>query len=313
MNKAEFLQELERRLHVLNDQERKDVLEEYAQHIDMKIENGQSEEEAVRDFGSFDELIAELLEAYHINSEYASETARENDIHPSESGRAQEGVPEQSASGLQGMGKKIGQAAHTAAGAVRTAGAKIFLWIRKFCMFWVGLFASGWFWIRKTVCRLIGRPIDQEDEARIREKEEKRRRMQEERVLRREERRRQREENRERGRQLQEQRKNAGHVCWLLRLWNGCVCAVKTITIFLLRAALLCMALPFFLTGLLFLFLTGTAAVLMLLRYPVAGVGIAVFGLTLCLLGCAGLLLSWAFPGKCRQDRHNRTQQQDEK
>ena len=38
MNKTEFLQELEKRLHVLNEQERKDVLEEYAQHINLKIE-----------------------------------------------------------------------------------------------------------------------------------------------------------------------------------------------------------------------------------------------------------------------------------
>ena len=52
MNKTEFLQELEKRLHVLNEQERKDVLEEYAQHINLKIESGLSEEEAVRVFGS---------------------------------------------------------------------------------------------------------------------------------------------------------------------------------------------------------------------------------------------------------------------
>ncbi len=58
MSKAEFLQELEKRLHVLNEKERQDVLEEYAQHIDLKIANGMSEEEAVKDFGSIEELIA---------------------------------------------------------------------------------------------------------------------------------------------------------------------------------------------------------------------------------------------------------------
>lgn len=72
MSKDKFLTELEQKLHVLNEQERKDVLEEYAQHIDLKIENGQSEEDAVSDFGSPEALAAELLDAYHINCEYAS-------------------------------------------------------------------------------------------------------------------------------------------------------------------------------------------------------------------------------------------------
>lgn len=78
MNKAEFLKELEKRLHVLNDKERSDVLEEYAQHIEFKMESGLSEQEAVRDFGSFDELVAELLDAYSINSEYAGITPHKN-------------------------------------------------------------------------------------------------------------------------------------------------------------------------------------------------------------------------------------------
>ena len=71
MKKAEFLQELEERLRVLNDQERQDVLDEYVQHIDMKTAAGMSEEEAVGDFGNLDELITDLLDAYHVNSEYA--------------------------------------------------------------------------------------------------------------------------------------------------------------------------------------------------------------------------------------------------
>ena len=61
MNKTEFLQELEKRLHVLNEQERKDVLEEYAQHINLKIESGLSEEEAVEAVGSVDEIGAQTL------------------------------------------------------------------------------------------------------------------------------------------------------------------------------------------------------------------------------------------------------------
>lgn len=47
MNKELFLKELGDRLQILNEQERQELLEEYAQHIDLKIENGLSEEEAV--------------------------------------------------------------------------------------------------------------------------------------------------------------------------------------------------------------------------------------------------------------------------
>ena len=78
MSKAEFLQELEKRLHVLNEKERQDVLGEYAQHIDLKIANGMSEEEAVKDFGSIEELIGELLDAYSINTEYAAGETKES-------------------------------------------------------------------------------------------------------------------------------------------------------------------------------------------------------------------------------------------
>ncbi len=79
MSKEEFLQELERKLHVLNEQERRDVLEDYAQHIDLKIRSGQAEEEAVHSLGDPGELAAELLDVYHINSEYASDShAAEN-------------------------------------------------------------------------------------------------------------------------------------------------------------------------------------------------------------------------------------------
>ncbi len=66
MNKEKFLQELRGYLQVLEDQEQEDILEEYSQHIDMKLQKGLSEEEAIRDFGSMKELAAEILEAYHV-------------------------------------------------------------------------------------------------------------------------------------------------------------------------------------------------------------------------------------------------------
>lgn len=50
MKKEDFLRELDSRLHILNEAERKDILDEYAQHIDFKIANGLSEEDAAGGF-----------------------------------------------------------------------------------------------------------------------------------------------------------------------------------------------------------------------------------------------------------------------
>lgn len=74
MNKSEFLNELEKRIRVLEKDEIKDILAEYSQHIEMRIESGLSEADAIKDFGSIDELTAEILEAYHVNPEYERET-----------------------------------------------------------------------------------------------------------------------------------------------------------------------------------------------------------------------------------------------
>ena len=63
MNKEGFLKELESHLRVLDDKEQQDILDEYAQHIDLKMKSGLSEEEAIRDFGNIGELAADILEA----------------------------------------------------------------------------------------------------------------------------------------------------------------------------------------------------------------------------------------------------------
>ena len=70
MTKTEFLTFLEQRLMVLNDSERADLLNEYEEHIDMKMESGLSEEEAIQGFGDPEELVKELLDAYHLNTDY---------------------------------------------------------------------------------------------------------------------------------------------------------------------------------------------------------------------------------------------------
>ncbi len=70
--KEEFLRELEERLAVLAESERQDILSEYAQHIDLRMAGGLSEEDAIRDFGDIRQLTAEILEAYHVDPSYGN-------------------------------------------------------------------------------------------------------------------------------------------------------------------------------------------------------------------------------------------------
>ena len=70
MNKDEFLEELEKKLSILNEKERQDIIDEYKDTISEKVKHGQTEEEAVSDFGDLDELVSEILDAYKINPKY---------------------------------------------------------------------------------------------------------------------------------------------------------------------------------------------------------------------------------------------------
>ena len=71
MDKKTFISKLEQSLSVLQEDELKDIISEYEQHIDMKQERGLTEEEPIADFGSLDELTGEILEAYHVRADYA--------------------------------------------------------------------------------------------------------------------------------------------------------------------------------------------------------------------------------------------------
>lgn len=97
MNKTEFLNELEKRIRVLDKNEIKDILGEYSQHIDMRRESGLSEEDAIKDFGDMDELAAEILEAYHVNPEYDRELEKQEGI-----GKAAEALAEEITSTVKG-------------------------------------------------------------------------------------------------------------------------------------------------------------------------------------------------------------------
>lgn len=75
-NKESFLKELQNGLAVLEEAEQQDILAEYAQHIDLRVAGGLTEEEAIRDFGDISQLTAEILEAYHVNPGYGKKAAK---------------------------------------------------------------------------------------------------------------------------------------------------------------------------------------------------------------------------------------------
>jgi uncharacterized membrane protein len=72
MNKKTFISELEKKLSILVENERKDIINEYKDIIDEKVKHGATEEEAVASFGNIDELVKEILSAYKINYNYRS-------------------------------------------------------------------------------------------------------------------------------------------------------------------------------------------------------------------------------------------------
>lgn len=73
MSKKEFLNLLEKKLNILDENERKDIINEYKDTIEEKVKNGQNEKEAVADFGDIDLLCKEILSAYKINPDYGKE------------------------------------------------------------------------------------------------------------------------------------------------------------------------------------------------------------------------------------------------
>lgn len=73
MRKEEFLTTLKKNLSVLEEQEVLDIVAEYEQHIDMKMKDGLSEEDAIADFGDLKELTAGILEAYHVKADFSGE------------------------------------------------------------------------------------------------------------------------------------------------------------------------------------------------------------------------------------------------
>lgn len=68
MNKEEFLKKLRKKIDILEESEVEDIIEEYSGFIDEKVNQGFTEEEAVKSMGDINELAGELLSAYKIKN-----------------------------------------------------------------------------------------------------------------------------------------------------------------------------------------------------------------------------------------------------
>ncbi len=70
MTENEFKAYMEKKLGILNSDERNDIIGEYIQHIENKIAEGKSEKEAVQSLGNIDDIIREILSAYNVDPDY---------------------------------------------------------------------------------------------------------------------------------------------------------------------------------------------------------------------------------------------------
>lgn len=290
MNKESFLKELSERLQVLNEQERQDLLEEYEQHIDLKIENGLSEEEAVRDFGTPEQLCEELLDVYHINSEYASSAAAQV--------QEEEKPISKTASALKRV-CRIG-------GTENSEKKKLFDSIPVFS--------------QKKESEADGIKSEEEqarelEVKRVHEEEREMRRQEkqmqhEEKLLKRQQKQKQRAERaaafREAARQKKLMRKeqriqNGGS--WMMRVMKKTGFLLRTICRICWKISLFGVAFPFLMLALFALFCTGVVAVLLQQGYPLVGITLLGLGTFLGASGLSGLILSCVFHGKRSKER----------
>lgn len=84
MNKNEFLSQLRKKLDVLSHDEIDELIAEYSEHIDNKLHEGKTEEQAVSDFGDLGELARNILQAYKLNETFTSEPKIKSFLNMSE-------------------------------------------------------------------------------------------------------------------------------------------------------------------------------------------------------------------------------------
>ncbi len=78
--KEKFLKDLEKKLSILSNEEKQDIISEYSDIIDEKIKHGKTEEEAIKEFGDVKELSKEILKAYKIDPEYNNFSDKTNEF-----------------------------------------------------------------------------------------------------------------------------------------------------------------------------------------------------------------------------------------
>ena len=81
MNKEQFIAYMNQKLAIIKEEERKDIIDEYSNHIDEKVTEGMSEEEVIAGFGDIDEMIKEILDAYNIDPRQTSNSGWDRKIN----------------------------------------------------------------------------------------------------------------------------------------------------------------------------------------------------------------------------------------
>lgn len=302
MDKKTFINELKTALSVLQEDELNDIINEYEQHIDMKMKNGLSEDEAIADFGSLNELTADILEAYHVRADYADGKKKgKKPFSGNDSGPGKEI--------LQQTGKTCKAAGEKAAHGLRGLGA----WLLGVIVFWKQAAAGVWkrtaaWWQEHRRKRLEAPSEPPETAEEFLNSEADSELSVSDNNLKKG------SATASEGRLRQRSRGTWNRLCrgilglfhWGIHLVNSCFRLCARIAVWCLRLAwnacwigfaLFCAVL-----GLFSLFGFGLLAVLWLQRYPLAGVTVGCLGLVCCFFSAAGFSLTLLWRRK-KQDK----------
>lgn len=288
MDKKTFISELRQALSVLQEDELEDIISEYEQHIDMKQKDGLTEEDAIADFGSLNELAAEILEAYHVRADYASgQKSGKRSFFTGEK-IGQEESPRQSKKLLTQAGKAISRGIHSLAGLlwrILLLGRKIiaqpFVWLKEW---------RESRWSRQSYEEPYQEEIiridSSEDESPAARKTPGRQKSRE-------------------SRKSQESPMLTGIGILFAKLKNLLLSVIRLTGRTVLwgmrmawNAGCMCFALFCGCCGLFSLYILGLLTVLLMQRYPLAGLTLGCLGLVLCFFSAAGLGITLLWRGK---------------
>ncbi len=282
MDKKTFLLKLRQDLSVLQEEELQDIISEYEQHIDMKVENGLTEEEAIADFGSMTELTAEILEAYHVRADYAGTLSgrRGEDFPKASDDMTEDKKSAEIASRWKEAVNKLWNAAGAGISGTGAAVKHGILWGKR-------QISRPFLWILR-MWRNRKRAGQQENQENLFMQNPKKKGNMRRRFMERKE--------------YEENRQGILAAIWrgISRICRGCLdialwCICLAWNICCIGASLMA---GFF--GLFCLYGLGVSLVLLLQGYPLAGVTVGCLGLVLCMFSLAGFgfTLRWAPKGQ---------------